>query len=216
MKRSILMLIVVISVILSGCSNGGDQSVRIKELEQKISDLENENKELKEKLVEDVETLSDLNTESNSGQENDDEIENVQIGSVITTDRMEIVIKNIEFSYDVLPDDTSSFYTHYPADAGQVYIHVDTDIKNLQKQNLDCDDILSIKANYNDGYTYNSSTVPEDDSTGFTYANIKSIKPLETLGVRFLIKCPQEVEETDDPLFLIFKVDKKEYKYVMR
>jgi len=115
---------------------------------------------------------------------------------------MEITIKNIELSYDVLPDDTSGFYTHYEADAGNVYVHLDTDIKNLAKQNLACDDILKATANYNDGYAYSLFALAEDTSTGFTYASITSIKPLETLGVHFLAKCPQEVEESDNSLFV--------------
>ena len=128
----------------------------------------------------------------------------------------EIKIKKIEFSYNVLPDNTDGLYTHYPAETGHVYIHIDTDVKNIQKQILNCDGIMVVEANYNDGFTYSSFAVPEDASTGFTYANITSIDPLQTLGVRFLIDCPQEVEETDNPLFLIFNVDKQKYKYIIR
>lgn len=139
-------------------------------------------------------------------------------GDVIKNDNLEITIKNIEFSYDVIPENTSSFYTHYQAENGKVYIHIDTDVKNLAKQNLDCDDIMLVTANYNNGYTYSSFAVPEDESTGFTYANITSIDPLETLGVRFLINCPQEVEETENPLYLTLKLssEKQTYKYVLR
>jgi hypothetical protein len=47
-------------------------------------------------------------------------------------------------------------------------------------------------------------------------ANITSIDPLQTLGVRFLIDCPQEVEESDRPLLLTFLVGNEEYNYTMR
>jgi len=214
MKKIILALLLVMSVFMVGCNSQGDQLGKVKELEKKVSELEKENSDLKKKLGEDVEVSSDLDDDSKD--EKSDKLEEIQIGSMITTDRMEITINKIEFSYDVLPDDTSSFYTHYPAGTGKVYIHIDTDIKNIQKQNLECDDIMSVEANYNNGYTYKSSTVPEDSSTGFTYANITTIKPLETLGVRFLVECPQEVEETDNSLHLIFKIDNKEYKYTIR
>lgn len=128
---------------------------------------------------------------------------------------MELTIKKIELSYNVLPKDTSSFYTHYPADSGQVYIHIETDVKNIQKQNLNCDSIMEVEADYNDGYKYSSMTVPED-SSGFTYSNITSIKPLETMGIRFLIDCPEEIEKSDEPLFLIFKLDNQAFKYSIR
>ena len=76
----------------------------------------------------------------------------ISVGDTIKSKDMEVTINKIEFSYDILPDNTSSFYTHYEADDGSVYIHIDSDVKNLSKQNLDCDEILSVRANYNDGY----------------------------------------------------------------
>ncbi len=140
------------------------------------------------------------------------------IGDTIKTDDMEVTINKIEFSYDVKPDDTNSFYTHYPAEEGNVYIHIDTDVKNLSKQGLECDDILTVIADYNDGYKYDGNPVVEDASLGFTYANITSIDPLKTLGVHFLISCPEEVEESDNPLFLTFKLSGTNdiYKYTIR
>lgn len=143
-------------------------------------------------------------------------IQEVAIGDVITTENKEITLNNVEFSYDVLPDDTSGFYTHYAADEGKVYIHVDTDVKNLAKQNLRCDKILSIMADYNDGYQYSGQAIVDDSQVGFNYSNITSITPLETLGVHFLISCPQEVEESTESLDIIFNVDGTDYVYHMR
>ncbi len=144
--------------------------------------------------------------------------ETIKIGDKLISDDIEITIKNIEFSYDVLPDDTSGFYTHYPADKGNVYIHIDTDVKNTAKQNLPCTKIMRVKADYNNGYVYKSKAIPEDSVTGFTYAMITSIKPLETLGVRFLIECPEEVAESNKSLDLSFLIDdtKDVYTYKMR
>lgn len=218
--KKILINSLIVLVLLTGCASNGDVAEDISSLkdtinkqEQRIKELESENIELKSQMgiVEDSETVTTKDSVDKKGN-----IETIEVGDIITTDRMEITIKKIELSYDVLPNDTSSFYTHYPADPGNVYIHIDTDIKNLQKQNLACDDIMTIKADYNNGFTYDSITIPEDKSTGFTYANITSIKPLETFGVRFLIDCPQEVDETENPLVLLFNVDKQNFKYVIR
>lgn len=217
MKKTLTALLIIL-MLLTGCASNGnaveDVSTLkdiIKEQEQKIKELERENIELK---LKDAEALEETEVKADADEEGD--IGAIKIGDTITTDRMEIIIKGVELTYDVLPDDTSGFYTHYPADSGNVYIHIDTDVKNLQKQNLKCDDIMAVKADYNNGFNYDSRTVPEDASSGFTYANITTIKPLETLGVRFLIECPQEVEETDNPLSLFFKADKQEYKYDVR
>lgn len=220
MKKLCLMLILLLCLGLLGCSTSSSTSNGINdELEEKIAALEEENNRLKEQLAE-LSGTSD-NAESNNedtvpNEQNNDVTMEIKEGDTIKTDRMEIKIKKIEFSYNVLPDNTDGFYTHHPAETGHVYIHIDTDIKNIQKQILNCDDIMVVEANYNDEFTYSSFAVPEDASTGFTYANITSIDPLQTLGVRFLIDCPQEVEETDNPLFLIFNVDKQKYKYIIR
>lgn len=222
LKKCFLLLVLTLSVVLVGCSTNSSDSQQsdIEKLEQKIATLEKENGELKAKLdelaVEDVQEDSNVDSENKEEEKVEETISAIQIGDVITTDTAEITIKNIEFSYDVLPDDTSNFYTHYPANTGNVYIHIDTDVKNIQKQNLGVEEIMDVVADYNDGYTYNGSPIPEDSTTGFTYANITSIKPLESLGVRFLIECPQEVEESDNSLNLTFQVNDKEYSYKMR
>lgn len=225
--RKVFIGLLVILVLLTGCTSSDNKAMddvnslkdTIDKQEQKIKELESENAELKTQL-DNIGEFTDASTEDDvdKGDKpiNEDNIDTIEVGDVITTDKMEITIKKIELTYDVLPDDTSGVYTHYPAESGNVYIHIDTDVKNLQKQDLPCEDIMSVKADYNNGFAYDSMTVPEDSSTGFTYANITSIKPLETLGVRFLIECPQEVDETDNPLILYFSVDKQIFEHVIR
>lgn len=158
-------------------------------------------------------TASDKQTKE---KESKDKVSKINIGDTIKDDRAEITINKIEFSYDVLPDDTSSFYTHYAAESGKVYIHIDTDVKNIQKQDLSCDEIMAVKVDYNNGYEYEGFPVPEDSSTGFTYANIVSIAPLSTQGVRFLVDCPQEVADSQNPVKVIFTLSNTEYEYVIR
>ena len=156
---------------------------------------------------------SDKNGNVNQ-QEN--KIQSVNAGDKIITDSMEIKINSVELTYDVLPDDTSGFYTHYAADAGKVYIAVDASVTNKAKQNLDCDEIGNIVADYNNGYTYRGFVVVKDSNTGFTYANITSIDPLETKGIKWLIECPEEVETSSNPLFLEFTINGGKYKLVIR
>ncbi|MCQ4935034.1 hypothetical protein [Anaerotignum propionicum] len=143
-------------------------------------------------------------------------IQVISAGDVITGTNCEITIKSVNLSYDVLPDDTSGFYTHYPASPGKVLVDVDVDVKNTAKQNLSCDEIMKVTADYNDGYTYTGYAIVDDSTAGFTYANISQVDPLETKGMRYLIDCPEEVEQTTNPLFLIFTLDQKDYKFVIR
>ena len=217
MKRKLIVSIcTALALGITACSASapsGDNSAEISKLQAQIEELQKENDELKEQLAATpettvAETAAEETTTAQKGTA-------ISVGDVITTENMEITIKKIELSYDVLPDDTSGFYTHYEADAGNVYFHIDTDVKNVGKQNLPCTNILSATVDYNDGYTYNASPVPEDGNTGFTYANITSIKPLETLGVRFLAKCPQELEETDNPLFVVIEPEGTKDSYII-
>lgn len=155
-------------------------------------------------------------SEEKSSEPPKPKIETVQNGSVVKSKSAEITINKVSLSYDVLPDKTDGFYTHYPADKGNVYIDVDVNVKNVQKQNLKCDSIVNIEADYNGGYQYSAMPVVKDSGSGFTYANITTIKPLETRGMKYLIKCPEEVESSKNPLFLTITLDGKKYKYVIR
>lgn len=190
MKKLILVLTVACLIGVTGCSSGNNSQPKA-----------NPNSEIQDENSGDTgvdETLQD-----DTNKEEEKSVENiVSVGDTITTDSMEILINKVELTYDVLPDDTSGFYTHYPADSGYVYIDLDIDVKNIQKQDLMCDEILKAKADYNDGFEYTGMAIVDDSSTGFTYANISSIAPLATKGMHYLFSCPQEVEETDYPLFI--------------
>ena len=144
------------------------------------------------------------------------EIKTIQQGEVIKTSSAEVTINKISLSYDVLPDKTSGFYTHYPAKKGNVYIDVDATVKNVQKQELRCDKVLTVEANYNNGYQYSSMPVVKDEKTGFTYANISAIKPLESRGMKFLVDCPEEVESSKNQLSLTINIDGEKYQYTIR
>lgn len=160
---------------------------------------------------------SSVVAENNVAQTQEPEkIKEVKDGSKIITDSVEITINSVELTYDVLPDNRSGFYTHYEAEKGKVYIAIDADVYNKAKQNLSCDNIGKAVADYNDGYTYNGFIVVDDPNLGFTYSNITSISPLETQGIKWLINCPQEVEETENPLFIKFTIDGEKFIYNIR
>lgn len=141
----------------------------------------------------------------------------INVGDTIITETREITIDHIEFSYDVLPNEKEMFFTHYPADSGSVYIDVAVSVKNTQKQQLRCEDVMTVKADYDNGFAYNAFEVVEDKTTGFTYANISQIDPLETVKMRYLVSCPQEVEEnTEAPVYLILTIEGEQYRHDIR
>lgn len=228
MRKSIVIFVLIICLLPLGCSPGveGNREEEIKKLDIRIAELEKENLDLKAEIVS-FESAQAEEIKAHEGPSDEssflkreanakDDIEKINIGDTIASDRVEITIRTIELSYEVYPRDTSGRYRYYPAESGKVYIHIDTDVKNIQKQNIVCDEIMNVTADYDDGYTYDSFAAPNDGDRGFTYGNITSITPLETLGVSFLIECPQEVEEMDHPLFLIFEVDGLKFRHSIR
>ena len=212
-KKLFVPVLCAAAVSLSACGSNAsstvaDNSAQLESLKAQVEDLQKENADLKAQL----ETVPETTVEETKAVQKGTPI---AIGEVITTDTMEIKINKAELSYDVLPDDTSGFYTHYEADAGNVYLHLDVDVKNLGKQNLPCDEIMDVTADYNGGFTYSGQAIPEDGTTGFTYANITTINPLESIGDHFLFQCPQEVEETQNPLFITLEPSGTEDSYVL-
>ena len=141
----------------------------------------------------------------------EDNIKTFQKGSELKLDDLDIKIKNIKFTEDVLPDNTKGFYTHYPADKGKVFLEIDTDVKNNNKQKILVEKIGGINVDYDNGYKYDGWLIPEDSQTGFSYANIKSIDPLEKLGVRWVVNLPEEVEKSNKPLKITLTIGNEQY-----
>ena len=206
MKKVLIIVAVIVGlvVIIGAIASGSDKSTTNSTI------VNDENNAITENSVV-------TNTEeNNSVEQTNKKAKQIKAGDKIITANKEITINSVELSYDVLPDDTSGYYNHYEAEAGKVYICVDADVYNNAKQNLACDSIGGVVADYNDGYTYSGFVIVEDSSNRFTYANITSITPLETRGIRWLIECPQEVDETDNSLVLEFTIDNEKYEYVVR
>lgn len=138
----------------------------------------------------------------------------IVLNELIVTEFAEYTINSVSFSYDVLPKTQNGFYSHYVPDQGKVYIDVELSVKNTEKRQVNANSVINFNADYNDGYTYSGFTVAEDKNSGFDI--FTSIDPLETKSLRYIIECPQEVEETEHPLFLITQLDNTEYKYIIR
>lgn len=141
----------------------------------------------------------------------------IDVGDTITVeDFCELTVSSVTFSYDVLPKVIDIVYSHYPADEGQIYLDVSVSIKNLRKAALPCDEVGTFTLDYDDGYLYTAFPVVEDSSTGFTYANITSIDPLQTMEMRFLVDCPEEVSTSDAPLLLNVSIGGEEFSLDLR
>ena len=121
---------------------------------------------------------------------------------------------NTEYTTDVLPSKTSGYYTHYPIDdpANDVYFVVYCDLTNISTSNINADDMISIRAIFDGKYEYKANmALEEKDGTGFDYANITSISPLETRKGVFMFEVPKSVKDMSVELSIYFYGN--EYSY---
>lgn len=146
------------------------------------------------------------------------EIKPIALGETVSTKEYDFTLNDVTLTYDVMPPNTSSYYRHWPADTGYVYIYANVTIYNTSKKNLDCGTVYRAKAFYDKGYTYNGFTIAEEPDGDFTYANIREAAQLEEKGVHCLFNCPEVIDSDDgSQLYLVFTMsDKTEYKYVIR
>ncbi len=197
-KIAIIAVIIVVALIVVGSlgSNNSNTSTNNNSAQQNVGTADGNN--------------NTVETQSTAPQ-----MQSITDGNVITTATKEVTIKKSEFSYDVEPDNPDSFYSHYAAEAGKVYIVLSVDVKNNGKAAIECDELLGVKADYNNGYSYSGFAVV-DEGSDLGYANITALDPLSTQAMKYLIECPEEVETSTAPLFLIITVDGTQYQYTIR
>lgn len=135
----------------------------------------------------------------------DKDIVIVGVGDTIKTENFEYTIEDAEFTYEVLPPNTSSVYSSYPAAQGKVYLHLDGKLKNLMKRDIRIDETFSATAIYGDGYVYDGFVIVEDDNRFDWVSSYSAGAPLETRGVHALIEMPAEVENTDENVIISLK-----------
>lgn len=145
------------------------------------------------------------------------EIKEIGIGDTIETSSYSLKLNKVEISRRVEPDVKPSYYTYYQAEKDHTYIYVNASVTNKEKHSLECDEIYSVTADFDGGYEYNGFNIADDYDGDFTYANITSVEPLETLGVHCLIDCPQLIEEEGKSLFITINLnDGSKYKYIIK
>lgn len=170
---------------------------------------------LQESCKEDPKLLEKVNTKVNDTSSK--LTKEIKKGSKINAGGFSITFNKFEFSYDVLPKNTNGFYTHYQADKGKVYYHVAMDLKNNNKQHINGDKLLNAELVYDNDYKYSGFiALDKTDGSGFDYANITSIQPLETRGVRLLFDIPQEIEKSKGPIKINIEIDGKKFVYKVR
>lgn len=134
------------------------------------------------------------------------------VGTKLESDEYaEIVFQGASYTDDLLPSNTSGFYTHYAVDSpDSTYLAVRLDITNLQSTAKEADTFVGTRACFMEKYTYTGFLVVEDtDGTGFSA--YESIAPLATRHAVVLIEVPKTV--MNEPAVVTVNFNGQEYTY---
>ncbi|MBQ4054897.1 MAG: hypothetical protein IJD17_04220 [Clostridia bacterium] len=136
----------------------------------------------------------------------------ISVGQTVeAADFATMVFNGIEYTDDLMPSNTSGYYTHYPVDdPANTYLVVRFDITNYQTSDRECDTFLGVKAVYMDKYTYVGNVVVEDED-GAGFSGYEDIAPLTTRHFCYLIKVPKTV--TENTVALTISFNGQEYTY---
>ena len=142
----------------------------------------------------------------------------VKNGEVIAVaDQCEFFVDHSNITDDVLPPQPGSWYSHYEADAGKVYVDFCVGYKNWKQKAIGADDAMSALLTYAGKYEYTGFSMIEKDSRGdFTYSNITGIAPLCTEYLHYLFEVPSEVESSSEKIEIEFTIAGNTYTYQVR
>lgn len=136
----------------------------------------------------------------------------LHVGDVIeNADYATMKFLGCEMTDDLLPSNTSGYYSHYQVDsADNTYLVLKFEVTNYQTGDKDVDTFVSAKATFMGKYKYTGFIVSEDtDGKGFS--NYSSISPLSTAKVFYLIEIPKTVADKEFTVGIMF--DKQEYTF---
>ena len=141
----------------------------------------------------------------------------ISLGETIYGSDYEFTLKNVELTYELLPPNTSSVYTSYPAESGKVYVHVDADVKNTMQRDLRIDELFKTTVLYDGKYNYTGFPIVTDGDNRFDWVgSYVAATPLETCLAHGLVECPVEVDESGNPITVFIEINGTVYEYSLR
>lgn len=136
--------------------------------------------------------------------------------TVAVGDVCEITLDYIDITSDVKPKSPASYYSHYEADDGKVYVDVCVAYKNTDTAAIEANDTMSGRLVYAGKYEYfGFSMIEENNRSDFTYADIVDIAPLSTEYMHYLFEVPEEVKNSGKEVLVYLTVADKDLKVLV-
>lgn len=141
----------------------------------------------------------------------------ISIGDTITCNDYEFTLTDVEFTYELLPPNTSSAYVSYPAESGKVYVHVAADVKNTMQRDLRVEELFGTTVVYNGQYRYTGFPLVNDGDNRFDWVgSYVAATPLELCKAHGLVECPVEVDESGNSVTVLLDIGGTIYEYILR
>ena len=157
---------------------------------------------------------------SNDGQaKKTEEVQTLNAGDVITTDKWEVTYVGADITNEVLPSDTSGYsYMSYEANAGTKLVNLIFDVKCLSSDAGALSDALNGgKITYGDKYNFDTTEVYYDMGQRVRLANRLAVDPLQTLRVYYMIcNLPEDADTAADPVVADINVAGKKAHIIVR
>ena len=141
----------------------------------------------------------------------------LNLNSVVSTADYDFTLEKVEFTYELKPRNTSSFYISYPAESGKVYLHLEGTFSNTSRRDLRISDLPIARVDYNGGYGYDGfALVPDGDNRFDWVSSYVACTPLESCVYHCLVEMPESVAQSDAPLFFTMQIGNALYRYDVR
>lgn len=159
-------------------------------------------------------------TDTKNIVENQDNFEDVILGTTITVDKQcEFEIVSYAITDMIEPPTPDNYYHYYESDDGMIFVDIVINIKSLKNKAVTQNSLVGLaKVIYDSQYEYNTQlTVEEDNGKDLNgYPNLYSIEPLSTLKYHFFASVPYEVIYNDKALDFVINVGDNSYKCKLR
>lgn len=205
MKKLLLTMLVLCLVLgVSGCSGS---TAELEALKKEMETLRQENQQLKETLG----LYTGSGPSSNSG------VSAVTVGQEVEVpDVCGFKVTKTRFTDKVTPTNPTGYYTYYQSkEAGNTYLEVVLEYKNLKGDSVEDDDIGDVEVVYDAKYHYSSFCVVEEPGGG-DFNPLAYLKPLMTYTVHFICQVPVEVRDSDKPVVVALTMGGNEYVLKVR
>lgn len=148
----------------------------------------------------------------------------ITLGEPIVTYTKEITVNNIEFTKKLKPKKKgfdyytgTSGYSGIKVEPEKVFVNANVDVKNLEKQNILADDVMTVFVDYDDGYIYDSIPFVEYPYPGHLTKSYSSVEivPLATERIQYAAECPEEVSTSNNTVLVLFEIEGRTYYYYL-